>query len=45
MLLGLQSSSEALLVAERSFSEDKKLRAGAGEVFKGEGILAITKRF
>jgi len=31
-------------LAERSFTEEvKKLRAGAGEVFKGEGILAITK--
>lgn len=31
-------------MAERSFAEEvKKLRAGAGETFKGEGILAITK--
>ena len=31
-------------MAERSFTEEvKKLRAGAGETFKGEGILAITK--
>ena len=31
-------------MAERSFAEEvKKLRAGEGEVFKGEGILAITK--
>ena len=31
-------------MAERSFTEEvKKLRAGDGEVFKGEGILAITK--
>ena len=31
-------------MAERSFSEEvKKLRAGDGEIFKGEGILAITK--
>ena len=31
-------------MAERSFTEEvKKLRAGEGEVFKGEGILAITK--
>ena len=31
-------------MAERSFLEEvKKLRAGQGEVFKGEGILAITK--
>ena len=31
-------------MAERSFAEEvKKLRAGQGEVFKGEGILAITK--
>ena len=31
-------------MAERSFSEEvKKLRAGEGEMFKGEGILAITK--
>lgn len=31
-------------MAERSFAHEvKKLRAGKGEVFKGEGILAITK--
>ena len=31
-------------MAERSFVEDvKKLRLGAGEVFHGEGILAVTK--
>src|ERR1700709_2271285 len=31
-------------MAERSFVEEvKKLRLGAGEVFAGEGILAITK--
>ena len=31
-------------MAERSFREEvKKLRAGDGDVFKGEGILAITK--
>ncbi len=31
-------------MAERSFAQEvKKLRAGRGEVFKGEGILAITK--
>ncbi|MFV0276001.1 MAG: thiamine pyrophosphate-dependent enzyme, partial [Parahaliea sp.] len=31
-------------MAERSFAQEvKKLRAGDGEVFKGEGILAITK--
>lgn len=31
-------------MAERSFVEDvKKLRMGAGEVFSGEGILAVTK--
>ena len=31
-------------MAERSFSEEvKKLRAGAGDIFEGEGILAITK--
>ena len=31
-------------MAERSFTEEvKKLRAREGEVFKGEGILAITK--
>jgi indolepyruvate ferredoxin oxidoreductase alpha subunit len=31
-------------VAERSFVEEvKKLRLGAGEVFRGEGILAVTK--
>ncbi|CAM5785944.1 indolepyruvate ferredoxin oxidoreductase subunit alpha [Castellaniella caeni] len=31
-------------MAERSFVEEvKKLRLGAGEVFRGEGILAITK--
>ena len=31
-------------MAERSFVEEvKKLRAGAGDIFEGEGILAITK--
>jgi indolepyruvate ferredoxin oxidoreductase alpha subunit len=31
-------------LAERSFVEEvKKLRLGAGEVFSGEGILAVTK--
>ena len=31
-------------MAERSFSEEvKKLRLGQGEVFRGEGILAVTK--
>ena len=31
-------------MAERSFVEEvKKLRVGAGEVFRGEGILAVTK--
>ncbi len=31
-------------MAERSFAEEvKKLRLGEGEVFRGEGILAITK--
>jgi indolepyruvate ferredoxin oxidoreductase alpha subunit len=31
-------------MAERSFVEEvKKLRLGAGEVFQGEGILAVTK--
>ena len=31
-------------MAERSFAEEvKKLRLGAGEVFRGEGILAVTK--
>ena len=31
-------------MAERSFSEEvKKLRLGAGEQFRGEGILAVTK--
>ena len=31
-------------MAERSFAEEvKKLRLGAGEVFSGEGILAVTK--
>lgn len=31
-------------MAERSFSEEvKKLRLGAGEEFRGEGILAVTK--
>src|SRR6202451_2792659 len=31
-------------MAERSFAEEvKKLRIGAGEEFRGEGILAITK--
>jgi indolepyruvate ferredoxin oxidoreductase alpha subunit len=32
------------IMAERSFVEEvKKLRLGAGEVFSGEGILAVTK--
>ncbi|AEI81025.1 indolepyruvate oxidoreductase subunit IorA [Cupriavidus necator N-1] len=31
-------------MAERSFAEEvKKLRLGSGEVFSGEGILAVTK--
>ena len=31
-------------MAERSFADEvKKLRLGAGEVFRGEGILAVTK--
>ncbi|MEM7705399.1 MAG: indolepyruvate ferredoxin oxidoreductase subunit alpha [Pseudomonadota bacterium] len=31
-------------MAERSFSNEvKKLRAGGGEIFHGEGILAVTK--
>jgi indolepyruvate ferredoxin oxidoreductase alpha subunit len=31
-------------MAERSFAEEvKKLRLGAGELFRGEGILAVTK--
>jgi indolepyruvate ferredoxin oxidoreductase, alpha subunit len=31
-------------VAERSFADEvSKLRLGAGEVFRGEGILAVTK--
>ena len=31
-------------MAERSFAEEvKKLRLGAGETFRGEGILAVTK--
>jgi indolepyruvate ferredoxin oxidoreductase alpha subunit len=31
-------------MAERSFAEEvKKLRLGQGEVFRGEGILAVTK--
>jgi len=31
-------------MAERSFVEEvKKLRLGAGEIFRGEGILAVTK--
>src|ERR671910_3724726 len=31
-------------MAERSFVDEvKKLRLGAGEVFRGEGILAVTK--
>ena len=31
-------------MAERSFVEEvKKLRLGAGEAFRGEGILAVTK--
>lgn len=35
---------EISTMAERSFVQEvKKLRAGAGEVFNGEGILAVTK--
>ena len=31
-------------MAERSFKQEvKKLRLGAGEEFRGEGILAVTK--
>ena len=31
-------------MAERSFAQEvKKLRLGEGEVFSGEGILAVTK--
>src|SRR6185436_12471202 len=31
-------------MAERSFTEEvSKLRLGAGQVFRGEGILAVTK--
>jgi indolepyruvate ferredoxin oxidoreductase alpha subunit len=31
-------------MAERSFVEEvKKLRLGAGQEFRGEGILAVTK--
>src|SRR5215475_3143367 len=31
-------------MAERSFAEEvKKLRLGEGEIFRGEGILAVTK--
>ena len=31
-------------MAERSFAKEVlKLRAGEGEVFRGEGILAVTK--
>ena len=31
-------------MAERSFKEEvEKLRLGAGEEFRGEGILAVTK--
>jgi len=31
-------------MAERSFAEEvKKLRLGEGEMFHGEGILAVTK--
>src|SRR5262249_54143655 len=31
-------------MAERSFAEEgKKLRLGGGEIFRGEGILAVTK--
>ena len=31
-------------MAERSFKDEvKKLRLGAGEEFRGEGILAVTK--
>lgn len=36
--------SKGTVMAERSFVEEvKKLRLGAGEVFSGEGILAVTK--
>ena len=38
------SLSIGVIMAERSFKEEvKKLRLGAGQEFRGEGILAVTK--
>ena len=35
---------KAVILAERSFRKEvQQLRIGKGEVFRGEGILAITK--
>ena len=31
-------------MAERSFAGEVRLRAGEGDIVRGEGILAITKR-
>src|SRR5439155_17552090 len=40
----VQAPHKGSVMAERSFVEEvKKLRVGAGEVFSGEGILAVTK--
>lgn len=40
----LRAVSGEPIMAERSFAEEvKMLRLGAGEVFRGEGILAVTK--
>src|SRR5215217_527402 len=40
----VSTSRERKFMAERSFVEEvKTLRLGAGEVFSGEGILAVTK--
>ena len=39
-----RAPSGSVCMAERSFADEvKKLRLGAGEVFRGEGILAVTK--
>jgi indolepyruvate ferredoxin oxidoreductase alpha subunit len=39
-----RNPAEEARLAERSFVDEvKKLRLGAGEVFRGEGILAVTK--
>ena len=44
MLAGVFSRRGLTAAMERSFvNEVKKLRLGAGETFRGEGILAITK--